>query len=701
MTDTNGSSLHLRPVINVDSSKCCNCHRCISVCPVKLCNDGSGDFVTLNSDLCIGCGSCIDACTHGARTGIDDTERFFDELKAGKPVIAIVAPAVAVNFKGMDLELNGWLKSIGVKAIFDVSFGAELTTKSYVEQMKSENPELMISQPCPALISFIETYRPNLIKYLAKGDSPMAHTVEFIRHFHPEYKNHKIAVISPCFAKRREFDENGRGDFNVTMKSLSAYFAENNINLSKFPKVEYDSPMAERGTLYSTPGGLMRTAERFVPGIGMQTRKIEGHPGIFEYLAHLDESLSAGVKPYFKLVDCLNCEKGCNRGGGTVNHDISLDELESYVEKRTNARREKWNTLDARSQKKALKNLNKTIDQYWKPGIYERKYTDRSAGHNSLIREPNPQELKEILEQMGKMSKADMYDCGACGYVSCEQMAVAIFNGKNKPSNCHHYVLKKANENHYDELNKAVDEVTKESISLLNGAKDDVSSLSNVTEKMTQNVSESSSAIEQMIKNISSINNIIDNNFNIVNNLENATNIGRTNLQEVTSLVGDIEKESKQLVEMSKVIGQISSQTNLLAMNAAIEAAHAGDFGAGFSVVADEIRKLAEDSGRQAKQIGEVLKTIKQMVDNAYTKAGTVQQEFDSVVSLAGQVKNQELEVKNSMDEQNEGNTLLLASLSQMKDGTHAVQEAALHLRKNTDRIIDRIANISIEEAES
>ncbi len=691
---TNANDLHLKPVIYVDSEKCCNCHRCIAVCPVKLCNDGSGDFVTLNADLCIGCGSCIEACTHGARHGIDDSEDFFQALKNGTGVIAIVAPAVAVNFKGQDKELNGWLKSIGVKAVFDVSFGAELTTKTYVEQMTRENPELMISQPCPALITYMETYRPNLIKYLAKGDSPMAHTVEFIRHFHPEYAKYKIAVISPCYAKRREFDENGRGDYNVTMKSLDQFFHKNHIDLSKFPKTEYDNPLAERGTLYSTPGGLMRTAERFVPGISRITRKIEGHPAIFEYLDHLDDSLSAGTRPYFKLVDCLNCEKGCNRGGGTTNHEMSLDELESYVEKRSQERCQEWNTLDEKKKKKALKALNKTIDAYWKPGIYERKYTDRSAVYHSLIQEPTQDQLNEILTQMGKHGIEDMYDCGACGYISCRQMATAIYNGKNKPQNCHHYVLKQVNESHAEEINKKTREITLESVAMLEQTRGNVSSLTNVTTKMIQNVSDSSSSIEQMLKNIASINTIIENNFTIVNNLEDATNIGRTNLQEVTALVGDIEKESKQLVEMSKVIGQISSQTNLLAMNAAIEAAHAGDFGAGFSVVADEIRKLAEDSGRQAKQIGEVLKSIKQMVDNAYAKAGTVQTEFDSVVSLAGQVKNQELQVKNSMDEQNAGNSLLLSCIAQMRDGTHAVEDAAHALQKDTEEIMGRISKI-------
>lgn len=682
----------LTPVINVNKEKCCNCHRCIAVCPVKLCNDGSGDYVTLDSNLCIGCGSCIDACTHGARTGIDDTQLFLNELKKGSPIIAIVAPAVAVNFKGRDLELNGWLKSAGVKAVFDVSFGAELTTKTYVEQLKNENPNLIISQPCPALITFIETYRPGLIKYLAKGDSPMAHTVEFIRHFYPQYKDYKIAVISPCFAKRREFDENGRGDYNVTMKNLSKYFEENDINLSKFPKTPYENPLAERGTLYSTPGGLMRTAERFVPGIGMQTRKIEGHPAVFEYLAYLDESLKSGISPtYYKLVDCLNCDKGCNRGGGTTNHNLSLDELESYIEERTNRRRQQWNTLNEKKQKKALKKLNATIDKYWKPGIYERKYTDRSTIHDSLIKEPSASELKEIFDRMGKFSKDDMYDCGACGYVSCEQMAVAIYNHKNKPENCHHYVLNKAKENHTEQLTEAIESITLKSVDLLQGTKTSVAALNKVTNTMSDNVSNSSSAIEEMIGTISSINKIIENNFTIVNELESATNSGKNSITEVAGLIGEIENESKHLVEMSRVISQISSQTNLLAMNAAIEAAHAGEFGAGFSVVADEIRKLAEDSGNQAKQIGEVLKKIKQMVDNVYSKTSSVQSDFDSVVSLSGKVKDQEIEVKNAMQEQSEGNTLLLTSLSQMKEETNAVEKAALELRDNTENVINSI----------
>jgi Fe-S-cluster-containing dehydrogenase component len=126
----------LTPVIKIDEEKCVNCHACIAACPVKYCNNGAGEKVTVNHDLCIGCGNCIRACTHRARVLVDDSERFFISLDKGERIIAMVAPAVASNFPGRYLNLNGYLKSRGVKAVFDVSFGAELTVFSYVKYIK-------------------------------------------------------------------------------------------------------------------------------------------------------------------------------------------------------------------------------------------------------------------------------------------------------------------------------------------------------------------------------------------------------------------------------------------------------------------------------------------------------------------------------------------------------------------------------------
>ncbi len=280
--------------------------------------NGSSEKLQINHDMCIGCGNCINACTHKARTLIDDTSRFMEDLKQNKKIIAVAAPAVASFFPDQFLNLNGYLKSLGVEAFFDVSLGAELTVMSYLEYIKEKNPRAVIAQPCPAIVTYIEIHHPELLPFLAPADSPILHIIKLIREFYPQYKNHKIAIISPCIAKRREYDETGMGDYNVTMIELKNLLDSRKINLSSFPKVEYTGVSAERAAGFPIPGGLLDTAERFTPGIRRYTEKIEGVYNIYPYLKEIAEMLNTKAKLPL-LIDCLNCEKGCIGGPGTGN----------------------------------------------------------------------------------------------------------------------------------------------------------------------------------------------------------------------------------------------------------------------------------------------------------------------------------------------------------------------------------------------
>ncbi|MDA3890321.1 MAG: PAS domain S-box protein [Salinivirgaceae bacterium] len=417
--------------IKIDEVKCVNCHACIAACPIKYCNDGSGDAVHVNTDMCIACGSCLDACTHKARNYVDDFDLFLTDLEKGEKIVAIVAPAVAASFPNKYLNLNGWFKSKGVEFIYDVSFGAELTVKSYVEHLKRNKSQTIIAQPCPAIVTYIELYKPELIKYLAPADSPMMHSIKMMQNYYPEFNDHKIAIISPCIAKKREFAETGVGDYVVAFKSIDQYLSRHNIDLVQYAPSEFDNPKAERAVLFSTPGGLLKTAERWVSEISESSRKIEGVNNIYDYLEKLPKVIELGMSPL--VVDCLSCEFGCNAGPVTTARGKSVDEIEYFISQRSKSYREHYAKMNG-----SPTNIENTVNKYWKKGLYDREYTNLWA--NVDMKYPNEQELNDIFVTMHKYSDEDIYNCVSCGYNTCEKMAIAIFNGLNKPENCHYYL---------------------------------------------------------------------------------------------------------------------------------------------------------------------------------------------------------------------------------------------------------------------
>lgn len=447
----------LPKVIEVVKDNCVNCHACIAACPVKFCNDASGDTVEIIADMCIGCGQCLKACTHDARRPVDDTSAFIEALNRREPIIAVIAPAVAVSFPNQYLRLNGWLKSAGVAAVFDVSFGAELTIKSYLDHIQKNQPDLVIAQPCPALVNYAEIYQPDLLPSLAPADSPMLHTIKMIKEYWPKFAAHKVAVLSPCVAKKREFHQTGLGDFNVTMGKLKEWFNEQNIHLTTFPEVDYDNPPAERAVLFSSPGGLLRTAERWNSGVKDITRKIEGPHIIYDYLNNLNRLRLEKKAPL--LIDCLNCELGCNGGTGTDIKHSSPDEVEKLVEERNKTmqkRHERWGPMSKYRTKKGLEGL---VNRFWKPRLYTRTYENRSQSNTTKT--PSKSELDQIYLQMEKHSEKDLFNCNSCGYGNCEGMAIAIYNKLNRPENCHHYLLQKAEQgrNEVESLTQASNQV--------------------------------------------------------------------------------------------------------------------------------------------------------------------------------------------------------------------------------------------------
>jgi len=672
----------LTPVIRIDEEKCINCYACIAGCPVKYCMDGSGDKLKINTDLCIGCGNCIHVCTHKARSHYDDTPAFLADVKHGRKMIAVVAPAVASVFPERYLNLNGWLRSIGIEAVFDVSFGAELTVISYLEYIKEKNPRTVIAQPCPAIVSFIEIYRPQLLPYLAPADSPMLHTVRMIREYYPEYSDHSIAVISPCLAKRREFDETNLGDYNVTMLSLKNYFEKENIDINTFSEVEYIGAHAERAVGFSSPGGLLDTVERFLPGFRRRTHKVEGVHTIYPYLEEISELLDTDVEMSL-LIDCLNCEKGCNGGPGTGNCEKPLAVLENPVRKR----RHSLETYHRGKNKEwVYTHYHKVLNKFWRKGLYDRSYRDLSGNNN--LRQPNDAELTETYHVLKKFSIKDQYNCTACGYGNCKSMATAIFNGLNKPENCAHYIMARLKEEmKTEELNRLLMEHIGNATTLIDGITGIVQELNTSITSQTQSVEESSKKTEKMVDSLKSTTEVFKTKQESIEELKVNAASGQESMRETIQSVQGISQSVEGIASAIKIISAIAANTNLLSMNAAIEAAHAGEAGRGFAVVAGEIRRLSESTRENSRNISQTLKNIIDGITVTSKRSGDTDSQIVEMSKEINSFAQTMTGLIATFNELSAESTEIIAALDSMRDQSNAVKTTYAQMLAMTDKL--------------
>lgn len=573
------------------NENCIGCNKCIGACSCEGANvavtDPNGrNRIEVDGTRCIACGACFDVCEHHAREFRDDTEKFFEDLKRGEKISILLAPAFQANYPAEYEQTLGILKELGVGHILSVSFGADITTWAYINYIQKNNFLGGISQPCPAVVGYIEKYLPELLPRLFPVHSPMMCTAIYAK---KEMKlTDKLAFISPCIAKYNEIhdpDCDGYISYNVTFDHLMKYIREHSLKSSvrATDEVEYGL-----GAYYPTPGGLKENVYWFL-GESVYVRQVEGEKHMYHYLEQNKERLGKGATPYL-FVDALNCSAGCLYGTGceeakAEEESVLFEMMRIREAVKKSGKKTAWSKRLSPAQR--LKKFNQQF-RHLNPNDYIRRYTDLSA--TCTVRRPSAAEENAIFESMHKYSAEERaINCSCCGYDSCKQMAEAIFNGFNCKTNCIYYT-------------KSIVEQEKKQ-----------------AEVLIQEIEQNKQQIEASHERITSLMLVINREFEELHgsldglSTHNAQNAKESDdisasVNEVSSFCSVLEENMSQIqkvlqhvIDNNKQVADIASQTNLLALNASIEAARAGEHGKGFAVVAEEINKLAAQSAESAR----------------------------------------------------------------------------------------------------
>lgn len=609
------------------NENCIGCNKCTRVCSCEgacISKEVDGKMrIEVDPDRCVACGACFDVCEHNAREFNDDTERFFEDLKRGEKISILLAPAFKANYPKEYEAVLGGLKALGVNHIISVSFGADITTWGYLNYISKHNFLGGISQPCPAVVRYIEHYTPELLPKLFPVHSPMMCSAIYAR---KEMKiTDKLAFISPCIAKKMEIDDpntNGYISYNVTFDHLMKYVHKHNV------KGELASDEIEYGlgSIYPMPGGLKENVYWFL-GEDVFIRQIEGEKHMYHYLETHKKEIAESKTPY-AFIDALNCSMGCLYGIGCEADKASSDApLCTLMEIKAASKKQRggstWSKKLTPAQR--LKKLNQQF-KHLKLEDYLRSYTDRSA--ECARKTPTPAERDAIYNDMLKFTKEDRsINCSCCGYESCEHMADAIYNGFNCKENCIYFIKKEVELQHKEatalaeqlETEKQHVQEQKEIIlETLQSINDEFTSLYESVDEMAQGNETNASESTRISMDIADVASFCENLY--------------ASMDGIREVLAELAQNNNEVVS-------IASQTNLLALNASIEAARAGEAGRGFAVVAGEINHLATSSSETANRSNasqsKVMTSVNNIIADTTKLRDTIEAVNDRTQSLA------------------------------------------------------------------
>lgn len=416
--------------INVRKANCKNCYKCLKNCLVKSIKYVN-DKVEIIEDACILCGVCMTTCPQKAKKIQNDIE-YIKEYVANPDITTVVSldPSFVAAF-GENAPALGWaLKSLGFDYVEEAAIGAKYVTKEYLRLIKEGKIKNIISSACPAINMYVQKYYSDLTKWLAPVMSPALVHGRIIK----EQRGADVKVIhlTPCLARIKECDESPFVDGVITYEQLMKWLLDANVTPESESLKEHDDDGFDNEGGYSriypiVDGIVYDLQHQYCKFTG--TEYIEGYDlvavsGLANVTKILDEMQKGNINHAF--VEASSCYGGCVNGPfmpktRSTGYKARID-VKNYAD---NAHRSKHYDVSS-------------VKTEYKP---EPIYQDI----------PTEEEIRAILSQIGKNSRAQELNCGSCGYATCREKAIAVYQKKADLYICMPYMT---------DINQAMSNVT-------------------------------------------------------------------------------------------------------------------------------------------------------------------------------------------------------------------------------------------------
>lgn len=404
------------PVVFTNKADCRDCYRCLRHCPVKAIRMDSGQ-ASVDPDKCVACGTCIRECPQGAKSFRNDVEQAARLLRRGGPVAVSIAPSYVASFKDWERQrIPSALRKLGFTYVAETAIGADAVAKESRRLHEAKASGSSICTACPAVVEMIEKYYPHLCSLLLPVASPMKAHAAMIRE-ELQQSDLPVVFIGPCVSKKVEADGSSgqqKIDCALTFLELCEWFEREGIRLDRLEDSSFDAESSADSRLFPLPGGLSRTAGLGSDSLDKNIVAVSGYKdikGVIEGLEDCDDLL---IEPLF-------CSGGCIGGPGAL----------------VNGTHTRQSVIVDAQRDKRIKSTFTTPS-----ALLRAEYAPAGIEDDDLI--ITEEMIAQALAATGKNSEADELNCGACGYDSCREKAIAVVKGLAETDMCIPYMRRLA-----------------------------------------------------------------------------------------------------------------------------------------------------------------------------------------------------------------------------------------------------------------